>query len=153
MRVCVFETSLQFNVDITGTLYSDILRHALRSSYNFSFVMRDDVVYSANAQSLFARYRRTALDISRVTKWPGTILLEGEATQMLHKVTSAATAQLLRAGGWFRWMGPDWPEDLVLYDHKKVVAFGVAHEDVGWIDSSAFSSTILQRIKQITSGE
>ncbi len=53
----------------------------------------------------------------RTSHWPGTKLLEGQATVHYYKLNDETALHLDSVGSLLQFVAPDYPEDICFYDH------------------------------------
>jgi hypothetical protein len=78
-------------------------------------VVRDDLGLDETGQALLSRLQPELLRRERRSSWPGTMLLDEEATVLQFAVSQRVLDEVLTAsGGLFGWQQPELPEDLAL---------------------------------------
>jgi hypothetical protein len=97
-------------------LYRAILGEALRRCDRVSLVQRSEGGLDASATRLLAELAPHLRQEQRVSAWPGTTLLGGQATLREYELVEATAAILARAAeGLYDWCQPSRPEDPVFW--------------------------------------
>jgi hypothetical protein len=110
-------------------------------------VVRDDISLSEAAQALLSELQLHGAAVRRVTEWPGTQLLQGEAS-LVQLRTSSASAELVShaAKSLYAWVQPNLPEDLAfLRLDGSPMLFVTAHECDAGLSLTAEEAQALDR--------
>lgn len=107
--------------------YRDLVEHAAARSKFFGVIQRDEE--SRADASMLAPITQDLEEWSRVSAWPGTILLDGEAICSKYRLSPRSVALLKEVvSSLYSWITP-FPEDLHFIRTDGTVFLGtIAHE-------------------------
>lgn len=114
----------------TGPLWKDLLNNLRKFTHVITFVLRDELGLNKDGRAFLERLRPHILSEQRKTAWPGTVLLNGEATvyevafneEVLRETISAS----LKLYGWRQ---PILPEDIAFLRKDQSILFAsITHE-------------------------
>jgi hypothetical protein len=118
-----------------GDAYKDLLRAALSTSNSGFLVVRDTNELAVSGIAILNGLRPFIIEERRGSRWPGTVLLEADATIYRFYLNADSLGRLERsADGLYDWLQPDRPEDLgFLRPNNTPWLFTSAHEPEGFI--------------------
>ncbi len=120
--------------DVISEPRGDLLRRLIRAvaerSSSVMVVLRDDLGVSETASSLLARLEPHVIERRRSSSWPGTTLLDEDATTIRFRPVAPVLDQILSAAdGLYEWQQPSLPEDLAfLRDDGTAILASISHE-------------------------
>ncbi len=127
-----------------GRTYADLLALASEVCASFSLVWPDELEFEPHADGIASALSEFLIREERSDRWPGTELLDHEATIRHYRISPEAMHVLQRAPGLYAWLAPDRPEDLAFYTNQGAVWLtSVAHERDGWIDDECMSEAAI----------
>lgn len=96
----------------------------------FSLVLRDKVELSRKGISFLEELQPYFVEARRSSSWPGTELINGEATIQTYKVCKETVALIKTVGNLFNFVSPEYPEDVCFYESDgKPWLITIAHEN------------------------
>lgn len=118
--------------EVLGRLLRALARHAVSAT----LVVRDACELDESAQDLLARLEPHLIDRKRSASWPGTTLLDEEATVLRFSLNETALGELIAAAdGLFEWVQPSRPEDLALLRGDGTALLGsICHEGDAYLE-------------------
>jgi RHS repeat-associated protein len=118
-----------------GDVYAGLLEAALTISKSGLLVVRDTIELAPSGAAILAELNEFMLNKARSNRWPGTTLLDSEATVYRFAVRPESIDVLRRAANaLYEWQQPDRPEDLAfLRDDDTPWLFSIAHEDEAFL--------------------
>ena len=118
-----------------GDAYKGLLRAALASANSGFLIVRDTNELAASGIAILNRLRPFIIEERRDSRWPGTILLEPDATIYRFSLNTESVVLLeCSADGLYDWLQPERPEDLgFLRPNDTPWLFTSAHEPEGFI--------------------
>lgn len=119
----------------SGIDYRRLLDYLARSCASFSLVRRDQLNFNLSADKLDEELRPFRIRQDRTDKWPGTELMAHFATVTFYRVTTDSIAILSKTGALYKWLSPNYPEDLAFYRADGSCLFAsVSHEKDAWFE-------------------
>lgn len=112
--------------------YNELLQKAKSECDSFSLVWRAEFKFNENAKSVENSLKPYLLKEQLVKEWPGTQLLKADALLRTYLVNAASMEILKMTGDIYKWLSPDYPEDLAFYKKGKVWFASIAHEKDSW---------------------
>jgi hypothetical protein len=113
----------------SGNVYQRLLAYLAQNSASFSLVRHDQLDFNLSADKLDEELRSFRIRQNRTNKCPGTELMGHFATVTFYRVTNDSIAILLRTGALYKWLSPNYPEDLSFYRVDGSCLFAsVSHE-------------------------
>jgi hypothetical protein len=108
-------TVFDINEEPVGVTYRELLRCGARFCNAFLLVVRDQRELSKDARKVLDDLLSFSLSVERKDRWPGTELLNGNATVYTFMLNDKSIGGLSQsANGLFDWVAPSKPEDLCL---------------------------------------
>lgn len=133
--------------DVRDDAYGFLLRTLVEAGGTFGLVWRDQLKASDSAIAVRSALRPLEVQHRKTDRWPGTELIGHRALVIIYRSDPAALEVLRRPRSLFRWLAPEYPEDLWFASSSgELLLATVAHESMGWIFSPALAQTIGQRI-------
>jgi hypothetical protein len=127
---------IEIAIEPADAAYDDLLRLAFDECDNLSLVTRPGLTFGASAHATLDALAPYSIDRLAVNKWPGTDLLNSEATLHRFRTTPAALEVLRRPRRLYAWQAPDYPEDLAFYTADGGVWLGsCAHEAFAFLEA------------------
>lgn len=121
-----------------GNVYRALLAYLARNSTSFSLVRRDQLDFNHSADRLLEELSPFWMRQRRTNKWPGTELMSHFATVTFYKVTTDSIAILSMAEALYKWLSPNYPEDLSFYRADGSCLFtSVSHENDAWFEGQS----------------
>jgi hypothetical protein len=127
-------------LDFTQEPRDDVFRRLLLAvrerAARVVLVIRDDADLNEGGRNLLSRLEADLLQRDRSASWPGTTLLNEQATILNFVATEAVVKTLANAAaGLYAWQQPDLPEDpaLVRSDGSAILAT-IAHENDAYLE-------------------
>ena len=119
-----------------GNLLRRLLRAVAEHSSSAILVLRDDLGVSDTAISLLSALEPHVIERRRSASWPGTTLLNEEATTIRFRPIAPVLDQLLSvAEGLYEWQQPALPEDLAfLREDGTALLASISHERDAFLD-------------------
>lgn len=128
--------------DVVHEPRDEVLRQLIHAIAQHSsivvMVVRDDLGLSETGRSLLARLRPYLEEENRGSSWPGTALLNEEATISRFSLSGEVVDELIAAAnGLYAWQQPMLPEDLAfLRDDATPILASICHEQDAYLDVS-----------------
>jgi hypothetical protein len=121
-----------------GDLLHCLINAAARLSDSVMIVLRDDLGLNEKGRALLSRLEPSLLERQRRASWPGTTLVDGEATTLRFALNAEVVGEILAASnGLFEWQQPALPEDLsLLRSDGTAVLASIAHERDAYLEVS-----------------
>jgi hypothetical protein len=121
-----------------GRVLRDLLGALSHHATSATLVLRDDLELSELGRSFLARTALNLVERKRTSSWPGTTLLDEEASVLCFSLRDDVLDEFCRASeGLYGWQQPALPEDLALLRADGTVILGsVAHEHDAFLELS-----------------
>jgi len=134
---------LNFIKEPRGRIYRGLLDFALGKCETALLVLGPFL--TARGQTVLAQLEPFLKQKAESSEWPGTQLLGGTAWVLRYHFTSECAEILKRAvSGLYRWLQPDFPEDLcLLRTDGRPWLVSIAHERDGYLDLTSEEKTHL----------
>lgn len=119
-----------------GEVLDGLMRALGRHAASATMVLRDDFDLEESARALLARLEPHLVEQKRSASWPGTTLLDEEATVLRFRLNETVVEELIAAAdGLFEWTQPRLPEDLALVRNDGTAVLGsVCHEGDAFLE-------------------
>jgi len=128
--------NLRFVAEPRDRVYRRLLQFAARQPNTLYVVVRDQIQLSDDARHTLSILEPSLVSQLKVTEWPGTKLLSGEARVFTYQTSASVMKELETcAGGLYDWTAPDLPEDLGFRrSDGSVWLASIAHERDAWLE-------------------
>lgn len=115
--------------------YLDLLDYAISECAYFHFILRDTIGLSVNGEEIIKSLSSFLIAKIQTTEWPGTILINSEATLYKYHLNFESATILKRSSTrLFQWQQPNLPEDLcILRADDSPWLVTIAHEKDGFL--------------------
>lgn len=113
-----------------GEVLHVLFRALAPRSSSILMVLRDDLGLSQTGQGLLSRLQPHLLERTQGSEWPGTKLLDDEATILRFASSDGVLNELMIASeGLYGWCQPDLPEDLAfIREDGTAILTSICHE-------------------------
>ncbi|OEH86996.1 hypothetical protein BHU72_01700 [Desulfuribacillus stibiiarsenatis] len=120
-----------------GITYRSLVSLAFEVCNNFTLVKRDQLPLNHSGKKLLTELKPYIIDINKQDNWPGTRLL-GHYADVHYIRCCKETKEILldRVESLYSWMQPNLLEDLCFYKDETEWLITVAHEGMGYIDTT-----------------
>jgi hypothetical protein len=121
-----------------GEALGKLLRALSRHASSATVVVRDDPELSDVGRAVLSRLALHLVERNRASSWPGTTLLDEEATVFCFALSAEVLDELsCAAEGLYGWQQPTLPEDVALLRADGTAILGsVAHEHDAFLELS-----------------
>ena len=111
----------------------------------FSLVWRDSFKFNENAKQIEKDLRPFLIKEEVTSKWPGTEIFKAMATVRYYKFNNDSKKILRKNPDFYKWLVPDYPEDLAFYSKKGECWFAsVAHENMAFFTNSSLTVSVIK---------
>lgn len=134
MSRCVYT----FSTEPRGELLSQLFNFLGGRTTTILMVLRNDLDLDPGGQQLLAMLEPFLLERKRSSSWPGTTLLNDQATVLRFGINDSVLEALRNASdGLFGWQQPKLPEDLAFVRDDGTEMLGsICHEHDAYLDLS-----------------
>jgi hypothetical protein len=130
----VFDLVREPNGEVLRRLFHALAQH---SSYVI-MVLQDDLGLSETGLALLNRLQQHLVERERSSCWPGTLLMDKEATILRFTSSETVVQELIgSADGLYGWQQPALPEDLAFVrDDLTAILASICHEHDAYLEIS-----------------
>jgi hypothetical protein len=130
-----------------GEAYNRVVEYLLSTQRCFSLIWRGRHRHRETAYAVREELESVQVSSYSVDRWPGTRLGAEKATLLKYSCDPSVKPVLLRPGGLYSWLMPDYPEDLAFWSSDDTpVLSSVAHECMACVIGETVASALGQFI-------
>ena len=133
--------------ELTGDLYQALIDYSRSCCTAFFLVVRDTCPINASCNDVIQRLSGFFIERRSSSEWPGTVLY-GHTATVYHYRLCLNSAEVLKNAvrGLYRWVQPDYPEDLCLLRNCGTPwLVSIAHEREAYFELSGSEREELAR--------
>jgi hypothetical protein len=123
------------SLDTKVTSIKKISSALLNYADSFSFIIREATNVSNATIELLDNLKIYLIETKRVSEWPGTKLLWEQAVLYTYSLNNESAYLLFTTEDHlFKWLLPQWPEDLAFYKNNKPFFVSITHEKEAYFE-------------------
>lgn len=144
------KTSILIYSNLKGNLYESFIDRACKTYSFFSLVFRCDLKCNQSVRAILDEISPNLIKVIHSRKLPANQIHSAHAAEIFYYNTTPRSIRpiLKKVGSLFRWLMPEYPEDLCFYRADKSLAIvSNSHENMAYFFDKNFIEPFLDQLQ------